>query len=106
MNPTAKLEISVLASAFTLGVLGDALLRCFPWGVNFALWAGLCSAATSLALAIMAPVWGALSDRHGRKVMILRATLVGSSSGSPTTRLSAAGGAKAATSAASGRAGR
>ena len=45
MNATAKLEISVLAAAFTLGVLGDALLRCFPWGVNFALWAGLLAAA-------------------------------------------------------------
>ena len=45
MNPTAKLEISVLSAALTLGILGDALLRCFPWGVNFALWAGLFAAA-------------------------------------------------------------
>ena len=45
MNPTAKLEISVLSAAFTLGVLGDALLRCFPWGVNFALWACLLATA-------------------------------------------------------------
>jgi hypothetical protein len=45
VNETAKLEISVLATAFTLGVLGDALLRSFPWGVNFALWAGLLAAA-------------------------------------------------------------
>jgi hypothetical protein len=45
VNATAKLEISALAAALTLGVLGDALLRCFPWGVNFALWAGLLAAA-------------------------------------------------------------
>jgi len=45
LSATAKLEISVLAAAFTLGVLGDALLRCFPWGVNFALWASLLAAA-------------------------------------------------------------
>ncbi len=45
MNATAKLEISVLTVAFTLGVLGDALLRCFPWGVNFVLWAGLLAGA-------------------------------------------------------------
>jgi DHA1 family multidrug resistance protein-like MFS transporter len=45
---------------------------------SVALWTGLCSSATSLALAIMAPVWGALSDRYGRKVMVLRATLIGS----------------------------
>jgi hypothetical protein len=45
MNATAKLEISVLAAALTLGIIGDALLRSFPWGVNFALWAGLLAAA-------------------------------------------------------------
>jgi len=45
VNATAKLEISVLAAALTLGVLGDALLRSFPWGVNFALWASLLAAA-------------------------------------------------------------
>jgi hypothetical protein len=45
VNATAKLEISALAAALALGVLGDALLRCFPWGVNFALWGGLLAAA-------------------------------------------------------------
>ncbi|HEX9116456.1 MAG TPA: MFS transporter [Anaerolineae bacterium] len=44
---------------------------------SVALWAGLSSSACSFALALMAPVWGALSDRYGRKVMILRATLIG-----------------------------
>ncbi|MFZ0964078.1 MAG: DUF4173 domain-containing protein [Terriglobia bacterium] len=48
MNVTAKLELSALAAAFTLGVLGDALLRCFPWGLNFALWGGLLAAAIFL----------------------------------------------------------
>jgi hypothetical protein len=50
VNDTAKLEMSVLAAAITLGILGDALLRCFPWGANFALWAGLL-AVTSFLLA-------------------------------------------------------
>src|SRR5208283_2891988 len=45
MNDTARLEISVLAAALALGVLGDTLLRSFPWGVNFALWASLLTAA-------------------------------------------------------------
>jgi hypothetical protein len=45
VNNTAKLELSVLAAALTLGVLGDGLLRCFPWGVNFALWAGALAVA-------------------------------------------------------------
>jgi len=41
VNDRARLEISVLIAALTLGVLADALLRSFPWGLNFALWAAL-----------------------------------------------------------------
>ena len=39
-----------------------------------ALWAGLTTSLLSLSLAIMAPVWGLLADRYGRKVMVMRAT--------------------------------
>jgi MFS transporter, DHA1 family, multidrug resistance protein len=42
-----------------------------------ALWSGLCASATALGLAVMAPVWGVLADRYGRKLMILRATFAG-----------------------------
>jgi hypothetical protein len=45
VNATAKLEISVLAAAFSLGIVGDALLRCLPWGVNFTLWGILLAGA-------------------------------------------------------------
>jgi hypothetical protein len=48
VNAIAKLELSILAVAVTLGVLGDALLRCFPWGVNFALWGSLLAMAIYL----------------------------------------------------------
>lgn len=48
MNLTAKLELSALATALTLGILGDALLRSFPWGLNFALWAVLLAVAIYL----------------------------------------------------------
>ncbi len=37
------------------------------------LFTGILSMAPALSMAIMAPVWGALSDRFGRKLMILRA---------------------------------
>ncbi len=50
-----------------LGVTGDAV----------ATWSGVISAAPSLAMAIMGPIWGALSDRHGRKVMVVRAMFGG-----------------------------
>ncbi|GAU77066.1 MFS transporter [Fusibacter sp. 3D3] len=37
------------------------------------LYTGLLSAAPAVTMAIMAPVWGMLSDRYGRKMMIQRA---------------------------------
>jgi MFS transporter, DHA1 family, multidrug resistance protein len=51
-----------------LGVTGDAV----------ATWSGVISATPSFAMAIMGPIWGALSDRHGRKVMVERAMFGGS----------------------------
>ena len=41
-------------------------------------WTGFLNSMTNLCLAIMAPVWGIIADRYGRKLMILRAMLVGS----------------------------
>ncbi|MBL0388890.1 MFS transporter [Tumebacillus sp. ITR2] len=38
-------------------------------------WAGLVFSATFMASAIFAPIWGALSDKTGRKVMLLRSSL-------------------------------
>jgi len=38
-------------------------------------WAGLVFSATFMTSAIFAPIWGALSDRTGRKVMLLRSAL-------------------------------
>lgn len=37
------------------------------------LFTGILSTAPAVTMAIMAPVWGALADRYGRKLMILRA---------------------------------
>jgi DHA1 family multidrug resistance protein-like MFS transporter len=37
------------------------------------LWVAICSAATSCSLAIFSPIWGALGDRFGRRVMLIRA---------------------------------
>jgi DHA1 family multidrug resistance protein-like MFS transporter len=51
-----------------LGVQGEQALR---------LWSGLFGAAAGIPLAVMTPVWGVLSDRYGRKPMILRANLGG-----------------------------
>jgi DHA1 family multidrug resistance protein-like MFS transporter len=40
-------------------------------------WAGVMSAAGMVVMATVAPVWGALADRHGRKSMVVRALFGG-----------------------------
>ena len=38
-------------------------------------WAAIYSTGSALAMMISAPMWGSLGDRHGRKLMLVRATL-------------------------------
>ena len=40
-------------------------------------WVGLISAVPGLSMGIMAPVWGYLADRYGRKLMVLRSLFGG-----------------------------
>ncbi len=40
-------------------------------------WSGALVTSTGISLAIFSPIWGALADRHGRKLMVLRSLLVG-----------------------------
>jgi DHA1 family multidrug resistance protein-like MFS transporter len=39
------------------------------------LWSGILNASTPFVAAFFSPVWGRLSDRHGRKPMLLRSSL-------------------------------
>jgi DHA1 family multidrug resistance protein-like MFS transporter len=41
------------------------------------IWAGLMMAASSLTMTVFAPIWGWLSDRYGRKLMVERAMFAG-----------------------------
>lgn len=41
------------------------------------MWAGLVTSAQAVSMALVAPVWGALADRYGRKLMVLRASFAG-----------------------------
>lgn len=43
-------------------------------GLSVELLTGLVFSAQAFAMMLAAPVWGALADRHGRKMMVLRAT--------------------------------
>lgn len=50
-----------------LGVAGD----------NVAWWNGVIVAAPALTMTVLGPIWGALSDRYGRKMMVMRAMFGG-----------------------------
>lgn len=40
---------------------------------NVTLWAAMLSGFVALGMTFSSPVWGALADRHGRKIMVVRA---------------------------------
>lgn len=42
-----------------------------------AFWAGLLTTAQSTTMAVVAPLWGLLADRYGRKIMVVRAMFGG-----------------------------
>lgn len=50
-----------------LGVQEDAVAK----------WTGIIISASSLTMGIMGPIWGSLSDRYGRKMMVIRAMFGG-----------------------------
>jgi DHA1 family multidrug resistance protein-like MFS transporter len=52
-----------------LGVQGEREVR---------IWAGVIFSGHAVAMAILGPIWGALSDRYGRKLMVERAMFGGS----------------------------
>jgi MFS transporter, DHA1 family, multidrug resistance protein len=45
--------------------------------IDAARWSGLMTAGGMVVMATMAPIWGALADRHGRKPMVTRALVGG-----------------------------
>jgi hypothetical protein len=51
VSDKTNLGVRILAAALMLGVLGDALLRAGPWGINASLW------VTALAATIVAVDW-------------------------------------------------
>ena len=44
---------------------------------RIAFWVGLVASAQSTTMALIAPVWGLLADRYGRKIMVVRAMFGG-----------------------------
>jgi MFS family permease len=48
----------------TLGIHGTT---------SITLWAALLSGSVAIGMMVAAPIWGVLADRHGRKIMLIRA---------------------------------
>src|ERR1700687_3299130 len=42
-----------------------------------AVWSGVLSGSAALTMAVLAPIWGVLADKYGRKAMLVRAMLGG-----------------------------
>ena len=82
---TSKVKfIPVWLGCFFAGVAMRQILPSLPLYIeplgvtspeSLSLWSGLVFSGTFLVSAIVAPLWGSLADRKGRKLMLLRAAL-------------------------------
>ena len=82
-----KTTLSVMFTAQLLSIVGFAFVLPFiPFYIRelgmtderlVPIWAGILAAAASLVMTIFSPLWGWLSDRYGRKIMVERAMFAG-----------------------------
>ena len=82
-----KRNLIVLASTQMLTLIGfSSYLSFIPYYIQemgvtdqaeVLNWVAAFSSASAVSMMIAAPIWGGLSDRYGRKVMLVRATLAG-----------------------------
>ncbi|MBI1941008.1 MAG: DUF4173 domain-containing protein [Acidobacteria bacterium] len=70
MNARTKLGLGVLVTGLTMGVLGDALLREGPWGLNLLVW------IAALVLAVLALAgWGGIDLKGDGRWLLIPAIL-------------------------------
>lgn len=70
MNAKTRIGLEILEAALLLGLLGDALLRATPWGLNVLLWiGGLIGAFAALTLRRKRELWT-------RQTVLLHAALL------------------------------
>ncbi|WP_411705482.1 multidrug efflux MFS transporter [Edaphovirga cremea] len=76
--------VSVWLGCFFTGLAMSQILPFLPLYIeqlgvhsheSLSMWSGLVFSGTFLVSAIVAPMWGSLADRKGRKLMLLRASL-------------------------------
>lgn len=67
---------SIVGFNFVVPFLPLYIQRLGVRGVDqITLWAALLSGGTAICMAVAAPIWGVLADRHGRKIMVARAAI-------------------------------
>jgi DHA1 family multidrug resistance protein-like MFS transporter len=91
-NPTPppvpwKRNLAVLCLGQLIAIMGFSVFMPFlPYFVQelgitetnqVAYWSGLLISAHGVTMAVVAPIWGSLADRHGRKIMVARAMFGG-----------------------------
>ena len=82
-----QITLAVMFTAQLLSIVGFAFVLPFlPFYIRelgitderlVPVWAGVLAAAASLVMTIFSPLWGWLSDRYGRKIMVERAMFAG-----------------------------
>lgn len=83
-----KRNLAVIALAELIAISGFTVFMPFmPYYVQelgitrlkeIEFWSGLLISAQAVTMATVAPLWGSLADRYGRKIMVVRAMLGGS----------------------------
>ena len=86
-RPSWRRNLAVLWIAELIAIAGFSVTLPFlPYYVQelgisevtqVAFWSGLLTSSQAVTMAIVAPVWGSLADRYGRKIMVVRAMFGG-----------------------------
>lgn len=85
MSHQWKRTLALMAIAQACSIMGFSFVTPFlplfiqqlgiHGNVSVTFWAALLSGGTAVFMAVAAPIWGVLADRHGRKIMVVRAML-------------------------------
>ena len=81
-----KRNLNVVWAAELLAIMGfSSTFPIYAYFIRYlgveehliARWSGIVIGISSISMGLLGPVWGALGDRHGRKVMVMRAMFGG-----------------------------
>ncbi len=87
-KPSWKVQMVMIWASQSLSLMGFSFSLAFaPYFIQqdlgitatgeLEMWVALFTSSTAVTMAIAAPVWGILADRHGKRIMLLRANFGG-----------------------------